>query len=207
MKFLIRIDESRRNPNWTRLGLAIALAVALAATGCMVPKTAMEIEKPRKFSATTPLRTVVILPFEGRHSGPVGERFREMVADTRVRGRDFFSVVDPHRLENVRREVGRVQSGKFQRRDLARIREQTGALGIFSGSVTEAKVKDSSYREPRQRCMENENTWRGVLLRKCEAGKLEEVQEVCTKREVRFTFVPRLLAVESGRVVGSQRGI
>jgi hypothetical protein len=196
--------------DWSRLAARhtkalIALLVMTSLTGCLAPKAPLEIEKPRKFSATSRLKNVTLLPFEGRRSKQTTADIRKMFERTKVRGKHYFTIVDGRHLANVRKELSRVKKGQFKRSDLARIQEQSGAQAIVNGRIVEASIKDTKFREFRDQCAAKENTWRGVMLQKCEEGMLKKVEMACVKRDARFSLQPKMLSLESGRVVFTDR--
>lgn len=158
---------------------------------------------PGKVDQAAQFKSVVVMPFEG----PDGEAFTSVVESTLasvlIGDRQFFQIVDRGSLDKVMNEMKLGMTGMVNENTAAEVGKLVGARGIYTGTINTSSVNDELYSEKRQTCA----FYRTVTDSK--GGKTQECTNwydapvSCTKRTAVFSFTPKLIEVESGRIVFS----
>lgn len=176
--------------------------VVLMVSACAAPKVKTTALIPAQYHDAAKLKEVAVLPFDGSGGGSFSNEMEGVLGSVQVGGSPFFVLVDRQRIDKVLREQKFSQSGLVNVADIMRLGKMLGARGIFTGAITVSDVNDQRYREERQECTQREknvdkngNVWEGNCLRwrKYAVG--------CTRRDAVFSVSPKMIDVQTGRIV------
>jgi hypothetical protein len=113
-------------------------------------------------------------------------------------------LIDRTKIEDILNEQQLVQSGLIDEGAAAKVGKLVGAKGIYTGVVTPANTRDSHYTQNRQECAQREiytdkkgNPVEGNCI------SLINYTVSCIKRDAVFAFTPKLIEVETGRIIYS----
>lgn len=183
------------------LYLMVGLIVVIMLGGCAT-KVKINMLEPAKYHEAALIRTVSVMPL----SGPEGDQFagelEGVIGSIRIKGENFFTLVDRRSLNNVISEMKLMQSGLADQATAVRIGKLIGAQGIYTGTVTAATWNDSHYSASRSKCIERQREDRGSV-KKGECIRWWNYEVPCVKRTASFAFTPKLVEVETGRVAFS----
>lgn len=187
---------------WTMLRMLSTLALLLlASVACAPPAIKTTALMPAKFHEAAQLKEVAVLPFEGERGREFSAEIEGVLASVNIGDKQYFSLVDRTKLDKVISEMKLSQSALVDSNTAAKVGKLVGAKGIYTGVVSASDTSDSSYREERTRCAYNVTKYdkKGRAYEEC--GKWQTYTVSCTKRNATFTFTPRLIEVETGRIV------
>jgi hypothetical protein len=187
-----------------RFGLSALLCVALA--GCVTGNQTPELRTMAapNFPAAANLRRVAVLPFQG----PDGERatleFESMLAQVQTSGGAYFTVIDRRTLQNAMNELRLSNSGLVDPSQLARLGKFLGVQGIYTGTIFQPSANRVYHQEDRVSCPDTGGGGNGLgkFFSVCKNPNRTTVS--CTDKTVMYTFAPRLVEVETARVVYAQ---
>lgn len=184
-----------------RLLLPGALVIFILSGCATTIKT--NVLMPGKADQAAQFRSIAVMPFDG----PDGDAFVPAMENTLggviVDGQPFFQLVDRGGLDKVLSDMMLGMTGMVNEDTVAQVGKAAGAKAIYTGNIGNASVQDDPYSEKRQKCA----FYRTVTDTK--GGKTQECaswfddQVTCTKRAAVFSFTPKLIEVESGRIVFS----
>lgn len=177
-----------------RLCLACICCGLLAA--CAAPRTTITTLEPGNSSEAALLKTVAVLPFNGPGGRTIAAEVEAMLAGIRLDDRQYFQVVSRRDLDKVFSELKLSISGDFHPQDVVQVGMLTGARGIYAGQVTARNVNDSRYQTERRVCSTTDSKG------KCTAWTNKKIP--CVRRTALLDVTPRLIEVQSGRVVFSE---
>jgi hypothetical protein len=197
-------DNKRPAVGYLFSGLALIGAV-ITLSACAAPSIRTTALAPARFHEATKIREVAVLPFEG----PMGREFSAEIEGTitsiSIDNKQYFTLIDRTRLNRILKEQELSQTGLVDEKWAVKVGKMVGAKGIYTGVVTAATVKDNPYTEKRQECSEKEilydkkgNAYEGNCL------KWRTYQVSCLKRDAIFAFTPKLVEVETGKVIYSR---
>jgi len=182
--------------------LIISFTVGLFA--CAAPAVKTTTLVPARYHEATKLKEVAVLPFDG----PTGREFAAEIegdlASINIDDKQFFTLIDRTKIQNILKEQALSQTGVIDENTAAKVGKLLGARGIYVGRVTSRDSQDSHYTQNREECAEREikkdkkgNPYEGNCVR------WRKVTVPCTKRDAVFAFTPKLIEVETGRIVYS----
>lgn len=163
---------------------------------CTAPRVAITTLEPGSSTEAARLKTVAVLPFNGPGGATISSEIEAMLAGIRLNGNQYFQVVSRSDLDKVFSELKLSISGDFHPEDVVQVGMLTGARGIYTGQVTTRSVTDSRYHSERRVC--NASDPKG----KCTSWV--NIKVPCIRRTVLLDVTPRLIEVQSGRVVFSE---
>jgi len=163
---------------------------------CSAPQISTQALVPAGAPEATRYRVVAVVPFDGvGPSRSAGQAFsaqlESALAGIRVNDQLYFTVVDRQKVSEIMKEMALGQSGAMDQKTATRIGQLTGAKAIYTGAVTESKVSDARYSTTRTECSKDGKTCRDIPI-------------PCTRRTATFTATPKLIEVETGRIVYSR---
>ncbi len=119
-----------------------------------------------------------------------------MLVGLRLNDEPYYTVVDRRRTKELVAEAARGVSGEVREGTAAKLGRQIGAEGVFLGRVNDYSVDRSSYTAKQSHCARYSSSGN-----KCRNTTWVEVP--CTRTTATVRVAPRLVDVESGRVVYS----
>jgi len=111
--------------------------------------------------------------------------------------------VDRGSLDKVMNEMKLGMTGIVNEETAAQVGKVVGAKGIYTGTINTSSVQDELYSEKRQTCAFSRTVTDSTGRKTQECTNWYDTQVSCTKRTAAFSFTPRLIGVESGRIVFS----
>lgn len=189
---------------------ATIIAAAVALVGCAAPtSTPVAVVRPAESDRATSLRRVVVVPFESRAGAiDITAEVESMLASVQVNGQHYFTVVERARIQQLMKELKLAESGAIREDSAAKLGRMLGAKGVYTGSITRSDVANESYQESRTRCIsyEQKRDKKGnVSDGKC--LKYQDFMANCTRRTANFTFLPKLIDVETSAIVFAKEAI
>lgn len=184
------------------ISLVTGIAIAFAASACAPPvairTTAL---MPAKFDEAAKLKEVAVLPFDGRGGQDFAAEIEGLLAGVNVHDKQYFTLVDRTKISKALSELQLAQSGLVNSETAVKVGKMVGAKGLYTGAITTANSNDSYYNETRSRCasMVTKYNKKGQAFEVCE--RWESYNISCTKRSASFVFTPKLIEVETGRIV------
>jgi hypothetical protein len=183
------------------------IAFLVLLSGC---QTGIKNKKPVPVAAESAeaasLRRIAVLQFDRRAGGPdITAEVETMLANVQVNGQPYFAVVERNKIQQVMREMKLGESGVIREDTAAKLGKMLGANGVYAGTITRNEVVNTNYQESRNRCTqyEKKKDKKGNMV----DGNCLNFQDYlvsCTKRTAYFTFLPKLIAVESGSIAFSK---
>ena len=185
-----------------RVFFVITLAGSLLLGACAAPRVKTTKLVSARFSEAAKLKDVAVLPFDGQDGGLFATELEAVLAGISVNDKRFFALVDRAKLNSIMNEMKLAQSSLVNAETAAQIGNVVGAKGIYTG-VFSAKAQDTPFRENRTRCAYTVTKYdkRGNPYEEC--AKYESYQVECKKRVARVTATPKLIEVETARIVYS----
>ncbi len=184
-----------------RKKIIVFAVVSLAVVACALPAIKISALMPAKFHEATRLREVAVLPFDGPGGREFAAEIEGAIASINIADKQFFTVVERVLIDRVINEMKISQSGLVDLQNAAKIGKLVGAKGIYTGAITASNTNDSRYNEERTRCAYTVTKYdkKGRAYEEC--AKWEKYYVSCTKRVANFAFTPKLVEVETDRVV------
>lgn len=182
--------------------LIVVVIFILAVYGCAPPAIRTTALVPAQSMEAAKLKDVAVMPFDGKGGKEFASEIEGMLASINIDDKQYFTVVDRAKITEVMdKETTLSQSGFVDPQTAAKIGKMVGAKGIYTGTVTTSDTNDSHYNEERTKCayMVTKKNEEGKSYQEC--GQWKQYTVPCTKRSATFSFTPKLIEVESGRVV------
>lgn len=165
-------------------------------SGCAAPSiNVMKLEPGRSAEAAS-YKKVAVLPFDGRNGTVFSSQLEGMLASIKVDEKQFFEMVNRTAISKVTEELKLAQSGLVDSSTAAKVGNIIGAKGIYTGHVS-SSVNDNDFVEERSECTKYSSNGK-----KCLATR--EWQVPCVKRTAEFSATPKLIEVNTARVVFSE---
>lgn len=194
----------------------ILLTAMVFIISCAPPAVKTTMLVPAQYHEASQLKEVAVLPFDGKGGKEFAAEIEGALASINIGDTQYFNLVDRVRLEKIISEMKLSQSALVDVGTAAKVGKLVGAKGIYTGVITESDSVDSSYYEERNRCIRTVTKYdkmgrpytatEDYLMNRpfmtCD-GKIEKYTVSCTKRIATFAFTPKLIEVETGRVVYS----
>ncbi|MEK7680380.1 MAG: hypothetical protein AAB356_09315, partial [Deltaproteobacteria bacterium] len=158
---------------------------------------------PAKSHEASLLKVVAVLPFEGDGGENFAAEVEAELAAVNIGDKQYFTIVDRAKITKVLdEETTLAQSGFADPSTVAKIGGMLGAKGVYTGVITASHANDSNYTDVRKDCVQH-------IVRYTEKGSAYKGECIswshytvpCTKRTVVFAFAPKLIEVETGRIV------
>lgn len=182
----------------------LLLAVALFTMASCAQPVAIKINffEPAKYHEASKLREIAVLPFDGTDGAGFAAEIEGLISSVNIGEKRYFTLVDRMKLDRIISEMKFSQSALVDPANAANLGKMVGAKGIYTGVVTASNASDNLYTEDRTRCVQHEikydkkgRPYEGKCLR------YERYKVKCIERIAIFSFVPKLIEVETGRVV------
>jgi tetratricopeptide (TPR) repeat protein len=185
-----------------RAGFMLLLA-SLVSFACSAPAIRTTVLVPARFHPATRLKEVAVLPFDGPGGKEFAAQIEGVLAGITIDDKQYFTLIERTRLENILKEQELSQTGMIDETTAARVGKLTGAKGIYTGVVT-SRMRDTHYQQNRQECVRKQikydkkgNAYEGD----CISWRNHAVP--CIRRNATFSFTPKLIEVETGRIIYS----
>ena len=198
-----RKSEGKKN---LKLSLQISSLVLISSMlfSCAAPAVKTTTLIPARFHEATKLKEVAVLPFDGHTGREFAAEIEGVIASINVDNKQYFTLIERTKIEKFLKEQELSQTGMINETTAAKVGKLVGAKGIYTGVVTLANTRDSHYTQNRQECSRREikydkkgNPYEG----NCVSWRNYTVS--CTKRNATFAFTPKLIEVETGRIIYS----
>lgn len=177
----------------------------LILTGCLAtgggPKATVAVPTPAGSADAARARSVAVLPFEGDYNRELTTDIEGLLTGIRLGETPYFNVVERKALDTVLKEIRLSQSGIVNKEQGLRLGKLLGIKAYYTGTVTSPVYQQNYYQESRGYCAE-EDSKKGFLGRKCK--RWVETTISCNKAEVVYSFTPKLVEIESGRILYSE---
>ncbi len=172
--------------------VSLILFLFFALTSCS-KKIVVHSLNPPNYPQVLKYRKIAVLPFHGYGGREFAIELESYLANVYVNGKPYFKLVDRNTIEKVLAEQKFSHSGLVNEKDAVKIGRILGVQGILTGAVLNADVTRKFYYEDRVACLDS----------KCK--KLTTYKVRCTRYDAVFSFVPRLIDVETAEVVFSKK--
>jgi len=173
-------------------------------TGCAT-KIKVNMLKPAQYHQASLTRTVAVLPFSGPNGSGFAAEIEGVLGGINIDDKPYFILVDRASIDKTLSEQKFSQSGLIDPKTAVKIGQIIGAQGIYAGTITLAKAKDSPYTERRSECAQRQ-------IKKDEKGNQSEGNCLryrhynvnCVKRLAQFAASPKLIEVSTGKILYSR---
>lgn len=156
---------------------------------------------PARYHEAAVLKEVAVLPFDGRGGREFATEIEGILGSINIGDKQYFTLVERTKIDKVMNEMKFSQSGLVDESRAAQLGKMVGARGIYTGVINRATYVDKPYIEERSECIEREKS-KSILGGKCLIWNKYHVN--CMERIATFEFTPKLIEVETGRVVYSR---
>jgi tetratricopeptide (TPR) repeat protein len=171
---------------------------------CATPAVKTTSLIPARFHEATKLKEVAVLPFDGHNGREFAAEIEGAIGSINVDNKRYFTLIERARIEEILKEQELSQTGIIDEMTAAKVGKLVGAKGIFTGAVTVANTRDSHYAQNRKECSKREikydrkgNPYEGDCIH------WRNYTVSCTKRNATFALTPKLIEVETGRIIYS----
>lgn len=189
-----------------RIASLLLSSITLFLAGCLAtssgPRTTIAVPVAAGSAEAARIKNVAVLPFDGDYNRELTADLEGILTGVRLGNAPYFAVADRKALDIVLKEIRLSQSGIVNKEQGLRLGKLLGIQAYYSGSVTSPAYHQNYYQESRIRCAE-EDSKKGFLgFAKCK--RWAETKISCTKAEAVYSFTPKLVDVETGRIVYSE---
>ncbi|MEN6466450.1 MAG: hypothetical protein ABFD62_14855 [Syntrophaceae bacterium] len=179
---------------------AFLAVLSIFAAGCAT-KVPVNMLKPANYHEAAMAKVVAVVPFNGRGGQEFASEIEGVLGSITIDDRQYFTLIDRTSLDKVMSEMKFSQSGLVDPSKAVQLGKMLGAQGIYTGTVQQS-FKSSYYRENREECAryeEYKDSKGRTQQGKCLRYKRWTVN--CTKNVMNFICNPKLVEVQTGRVV------
>ncbi len=182
---------------------AASVIILVSLSGCPAPVITTSMLVPAASDEAAKLKKVAVLPFDGPEGKEFVAQIEAVLAGVKFEKRQYFELVDRMTIDKVLAEHRFSQLGLVDPQTAAKIGNFIGAKGIYVGTITASDVSDTDFREKRTRCAYYVTAYdkKGSSYQKC--ARWDDYFVPCTKRTSTSEFVPKLVDVETSRIVYS----
>lgn len=182
-------------------GITLAAALVIASGCATTIKTSVLM--PGRVDQAAQFKSVAVLPFDGPDGRAVTSVLEGTLAGVMIDDKQFFQIVDRGSLDKAMNEMKLAMTGAVDANTAAQVGKIVGAKGIYTGIVTTSAVNSSRYTEKRRKCSSYRTVTdsKGRKSQECVRWYDDEVN--CTKRTATFAFTPKLVEVETSRLIFS----
>jgi tetratricopeptide (TPR) repeat protein len=188
-----------------RLTTFVLSGVTLTLAGCLAtggPKTTVAVPIPAGSAEAARIKNVAVLPFDGDHNRELMTDIEGLLTGVRLGDTPYFHVVDRKALDTVLKEIRLSQSGIVNKDQGLRLGKLLGIKAYYTGTVSSPAYQQNYYQESRNQCAE-EDSKKGFLgIAKCKRWTENKIS--CSKAEALYSFTPKLIEIESGRIIYSE---
>lgn len=172
-----------------------------ALASCAPPSVKTTMLAPARYHEAATLKEVAVLPFDGPEGSEFAAELEGTLVSINLGDKQYFTIVDRARIDKVVSELKFTQSALVDPNKAAQVGKIVGAKGIYTGVVTASGVNDNRFSESRSRCAYYQTQYykKGKPYQIC--GQYENYSVPCIKRVATFQATPKLIEVETGRVV------
>jgi tetratricopeptide (TPR) repeat protein len=184
-------------------GLLLALTALVLSAGCAAPVIKVDVMVPGRFSEPAQLKSVAVLPFDGPDGLAYSSLLEARLAGIIINDKQYFQLVDRNALNKTLSEMKLGMTGIVDANKAAQVGKVVGARGIYTGIVNVSSVSDSPYTEKRSKCSNyvTKTNTKGETYKEC--VNTFEYTVRCFKRTATFNVTPKLIEVESSKIVYS----
>lgn len=180
-----------------RSTVVCALAL-LAVSGCATTiKT--NVLMPGRIDEAAKFKSVAVLPFDGTDGKEFSTLVESALAGVRIDDKQYFQIVDRSVMDKTLNEMKLSMTGVVDADTAARIGKMVGAKGIYTGTVTKSAVNDEKSTKEKTKCESYRKDSMGKDTREC--ARWKDVKIACKSRLAYFEVAPKLVDVESSRIV------
>ncbi|OGP86092.1 MAG: hypothetical protein A2V87_11190 [Deltaproteobacteria bacterium RBG_16_58_17] len=177
------------------------ICVVLLTNGCAT-KIVLNMLQPAEYHQASLTKTVAVLPFSGQGGQQITSEIEGVLGSISIDGKNYFTVVDRNAIDKILGEMKLNQSGMVDQSTAAEVGKLIGAQGIYTGAVTQYNSTEGQYTEERsecsqyaQKCDAKGNCYQGNCL------QWRKYNVSCTKRSGYFAFAPKLIEVQTGKII------
>lgn len=181
---------------------AISLAALMIAAGCAT-KIRTSVLMPGRVDQAAQFKSVAVMPFDGPDGKAITSIVEGELASVMIDNKQFFQIVDRGSLDKAMNEMKLAMTGAVDANTAAQVGKIVGAKGIYTGNVTASAVNNSSYTEKRRKCSSYRTVKDSKGRTSQECVHWYDVPVDCTKRTATFAFTPKLVEVETSRLIFS----
>lgn len=205
---LVHLSDSKEKkslglePFFKILWVIVTLFVLSACAAPAIKTTGLV---PAKFHEATKIKEVAVLPFDGPRGREFAAEIEGVLTSITVDDKQYFTLIDRTRLNRILKEQELSQTGVIDEKWAVKVGRMVGAKGIYTGVVRAADIKDTPYTERREECSKKEILYDkkgNVIEENCQKWRIYQVP--CIKRDAIFAFTPKLIEVETGKIVYSR---
>jgi tetratricopeptide (TPR) repeat protein len=179
----------------------IFLICAFLLNGCAT-KISLNMLQPAEYHEASLTKQVAVLTF----SGPGGQQFTSeiegVLGSISLDGKNYFTLVDRTTIDKVLAEMQFNNSAVVDQNTASQVGKLIGAQGIYTGAVTQSNSNEGHYTEQRsecaqykQKCDNKGNCYQGECI------QWRNYTVDCNKRSGYFAFTPKLIEVQTGKVI------
>lgn len=193
-----------KNSTKAKTGRTLLLLVCLLVwTGCAPVTIKTTVLEPGRFDQAAYLKKVAVVPFDGPQGKEFASELEGTLASINVNEKPYFEVVDRASIDKTMNEMKLSMTGMVDPATAAKVGNLVGAQGIYTGTITSSSVIDAKYQETRTRCAYEvtKTDKKGNQYQEC--GRYEDYPVSCTKRVATFAVTPKLIEVETGKIIYS----
>ncbi|MCE5194354.1 MAG: hypothetical protein LLF28_02695 [Nitrospiraceae bacterium] len=178
-----------------------ALFISFLLVSCAPPSVKTTMLTPAKFHDASMIKEIAILPFDGQGGAEFAAELEGMFAGINLNDKQYFTIVDRNKIDKIISELKFTQSALVDEKTAVKVGKLVGAKGIYSGVITSSKVSDNYFTESRSRCAYTATQYdkKGKPYQVC--AQYENYNVRCSKRTAIFSATPKLIEIETGRVV------
>lgn len=182
------------------LGSVFGAGVILGCAPAAIQTTALI---PAKSHEASLLKVVAVLPFEGNGGKDFTAEVEAKLAAINIGDKQYFTIVDRTKITKVLdEETTLTQSGFADPSTVAKVGKMLGAKGVYTGVITASNTNDGNYNEERENCARHAVKYdKKGREYEGECISWNRYTVTCAKRTVVFAFAPKLIEVETGRIV------
>jgi len=178
------------------------LCALLITTGCATTiKT--NVLMPGRVDQAAQFKSVAVMPLDG----PDGKTFTSVMESTLasviINDKQYFQIVDRGSLDKAMGEMKLAMTGMVDANTAAQVGKMVGAKGIYTGTVAVSSVNDGRYTETRKKCSSYKTVTNSKGNKSEECQRWYDSEISCTKRTAAFAFTPKLVEVETSRLIFS----
>src|SRR3972149_7798562 len=177
------------------------IAVFLLINGCAT-NIALNMLQPAEYHEASLTKRVAVLPFSGQGGQQITSEVEGVLGSISIDGKNYFPVVDRTAIDKVLGEMKLNQSGMVDQSTAVEVGKLIGAQGIYTGAVTQYSSTEGQYTEERSACAryaQNCDAQGNCRQGECLAWRTYNVN--CTKRSGYFGFTPKLIEVQTGKII------
>jgi len=196
---MISTDVSRKKG---KTAILLGVMALLLSAGC-VTTVKTNVLMPGKVDEAAKFKSVAVMPFDGPDGTAFTSVMESTLASVIIDDKQYFKIVDRGSLDKAMGEMKLSMTGVVDTNTAAQVGKMVGAKGIYTGLVTASTVNDSRYTDKRKKCSSYKTVTDSKGRKSDECSSWYDSEVSCTKRTVSFAFTPKLVEVETSRLIFS----